>query len=69
MCLGSTKALVRIPTKASLSMSRYCADLFEKFEEIWLPSLFDYLPISESIDVKCLKGDFFPVGGTPKNVP
>ena len=39
-------------------MSRYCADLFEKFEEIWLTSFFDYLPVSESIDVECLNGDF-----------
>jgi len=43
-------------------MSGYCADLFEKFEEIWLTSFLDYLPISESIDVKCLNGDFLSRG-------
>ena len=33
-------------------MSRDSADLFEKFEQVRLTSFFDYLPISESIDVE-----------------
>jgi hypothetical protein len=43
-------------------MSSDSADLFEKFEEIWLTSFFDYLPISESIDVERLNGNLLPRG-------
>lgn len=47
--VGSTKALVGITTQASPSMSRYCADPFEKFEEIWLTSRW-HEPLPTSAD-------------------